>query len=482
MTSRIGKASLWLLGLIVFAPESLAAPDETTIQELAPGVHFRKAQTSPKFTGCNQGWVIFKDFVLVIDANFPGQVKEVVESIQKTTEKPIRFVFDTHYHGDHADGNVKYIELGATVLAHERSQPLFQNKGQAAFANAANSKDRAAEYGDLKYGIPSMYFSHKLIFDDGDQRVELIFLGHAHTAGDAVAWLPKHGILFTGDACVNGAFNYTGDSNTESWIAVLGAMQELSPKKVAPGHGELSDAQLLAKQQRYFLDLRTELKKAIDNGRTLDQIKREIEVPFYLEWAGVDVKTRGENIEHVYRELTAALQPLQKNSSFRKWQNLPGEDAYASIRAWDALGECDADQRFSQLADLYLNSDSGIRRQIREYFSDRNKELDSMWLYVRRMGARICSPKDVEWVRRAIAIAAIEGGRADYRETIISLVLLRHGADRSGFSIDPLFKQIQEPEFLPPENRPMFENARTLSSDDIEKIAMAFGPPTWRPN
>ena len=90
MTSRIGKASLCLLGLIVFATVGLAAPDETTIQELAPGVHFRKAQTSPKFTGCNQGWVIFKDFVLVIDANFPGQVKEVVESIQKTTEKPIR--------------------------------------------------------------------------------------------------------------------------------------------------------------------------------------------------------------------------------------------------------------------------------------------------------------------------------------------------------------------------------------------------------
>lgn len=105
-----------------------------------------------------------------------------------------------------------------------------------------------------------------------------------------------------------------------------------------------------------------------------------------------------------------------------------------------------------------------------------------MWLYVRRMSARIGSPKDIEWVRRALAIAAIEGGRADYRDTITSLVLLRYGADHSGFSIDPLFKQIQEPEFLAPENRPMFENARTLSGDDVEKIVMTYGPPTWKPN
>ena len=61
-----------------------------------------------------------------------------------------------------------------------------------------------------------------------------------------------------------------------------------------------------------------------------------------------------------------------------------------------------------------------------------------MWLYVRRMGARICSPKDVEWVRRALAIAAIEGGRADYRDTIISLLLLFQLKSLIGQIISPL--------------------------------------------
>ncbi len=294
------------IGLFTADANLWAVPNEVKITEIAPGVYFRKAQTAPVFTGCNQGWVIFKDYVLVIDANFPGQAEEVIKLIRAYTDKPIRFVFDTHYHGDHADGNQKYQEIGATVIAHERSQPLFATKGIEGFNRSKDNAQKKAEYGHLKYATPSQYFSHKLVFDDGDQRVELLFNGHAHTAGDAVAWLPKRGILFTGDACVNGAFNYTGDSNTASWIATLGAMEELNVKQVAPGHGELAGKELLANQKRYFVELRSEVRKLIDAGKSLEQIKAQINIPFYLEWAGVEAKTRTENIEHVYGELSAS--------------------------------------------------------------------------------------------------------------------------------------------------------------------------------
>lgn len=292
------------LCLSLYVNSVWGAPGETKIHELAPGIYFRKAQTEPKFTGCNQGWIVFKEYVLLIDANFPGQADEVIQTIRKYTDKPIRFVFDTHYHGDHADGNPQYSKIGATVIAHERSQLLFQTKGQDGFRAAQLDEARKAEYGPLEYAIPSLYFTHKLIFDDGDQHVELLFFGHAHTAGDAVAWVPKHGILFTGDACVNGAFNYTGDSNTESWISVLGAMIDLGVKQVAPGHGEPGGPEVIENQRRYFVDLRAAIKKEMDAGRTLEQIKQSLSVPSYKEWTGVDVLTRGENIEHVYGELS----------------------------------------------------------------------------------------------------------------------------------------------------------------------------------
>lgn len=456
-----------------------AAPNEVKVTELAPGVFFRKAQTEPKFTGCNQGWVVFKDYVLVIDANFPGQAAEVIQTIRKHTDKPIRFVFDTHYHGDHADGNPQYVKIGATVVAHERSQPLFRTKGQDGFARAQQDPNRKEEYGPLEYAIPSLFFSHKLIFDDGNQRVELMFLGHAHTAGDAVAWLPKHGILFTGDACVNGAFNYTGDSNTESWIAVLGAMDELGVKQVAPGHGELGGKELLATQRRYFVELRAAIRKAIDGGKSLDQIKQEIELPSYKEWTGVDVKTRVENLEHVHRELTAGQQPLEKDRKFGAWQKAPTNDGYAKVGAWEQIGQCAADRRWSALADLYLAADTSRRRQIREYFGTRPDDLDAMGMYVRRMGKRLQSADDVQWLRRGLAIATVEGGRRDYRDSIVSLVLLRHGAERADISCDPLFRQIQGPEYSAPENKPLFENARTHAALDVAQTVLTYGPQDW---
>jgi glyoxylase-like metal-dependent hydrolase (beta-lactamase superfamily II) len=281
---------------------AIGAPNETKVTELAPGVFFRKAQTEPTFTGCNQGWVVFRDYVLVIDANFPDQAKDVIELIGKHTDKPIRYVFDTHHHGDHADGNVRFVVDGATAVASERSRVMFDTQGQAGFDQARQSKPDI--YGNLKYEKPSLYFPHRLVFDDGDQRVELLHLGHAHTMGDAVAWLPEHRILFTGDACVNGAFNYTGDSNTESWITVLNALQELPVRVVAPGHGELGDQELLAKQRRYFVELRAAVKAGIDKKLSLDEIKDRIDIPFFKEWTGVEVKTRAENIEHVFRELS----------------------------------------------------------------------------------------------------------------------------------------------------------------------------------
>jgi glyoxylase-like metal-dependent hydrolase (beta-lactamase superfamily II) len=291
--------SLGWLGLLVPAA---AAPGESLVEELAPGVYFRKAQTQPTFTGCNQGWVVFRDFVLVIDANFPGQADEVIPLIAKHTDKPIRFVFDTHHHGDHADGNVKYVQIGASAVASERSRLMFETKGLDEFERAKGS--RAAEYGALKYEPPSLYFPKRLVFDDGTQRVELLHFGHGHTIGDAVAWLPKHGILFTGDAVVNGAFNYTGDSNTESWITVLNALRELPVKAVCPGHGEMDGPELIEKQQRYFVELRAAIKTLISQGQSLEQIKSTFELPFFQEWTGVDIRTRGENITHVFEELT----------------------------------------------------------------------------------------------------------------------------------------------------------------------------------
>src|SRR4029077_3850776 len=120
------------------------APTETTVTEISPGVWFRKTKWEPTFIGCNQGWIIFDDFVLVIDANFPTKAEEIIPLIRKTTDKPIKYVFDTHYHGDHADGNPVFQKIGATAIASENAQQEFRTKGIKAFEQAKT--DKPAEY------------------------------------------------------------------------------------------------------------------------------------------------------------------------------------------------------------------------------------------------------------------------------------------------------------------------------------------------
>ena len=79
-------------------------PDVTSMRDIGKG-------------HCNNGWVIFEDYVLVIDANFPSGAREVIPRIRELTKKPIRFAFDTHHHGDHAYGN-QVVDEGATAVAH----------------------------------------------------------------------------------------------------------------------------------------------------------------------------------------------------------------------------------------------------------------------------------------------------------------------------------------------------------------------------
>jgi hypothetical protein len=116
---------------------------------------------------------------------------------------------------------------------------------------------------------------------------------------------------------VNGAFNYTGDSDTASWIAVLGAMEDLGVKKLCPGHGEMGGADVIARQKRWFLELREAVKAGIARGDGLDEIKKSIDIPFYREWTGLEAKTRTENIEHVFKEMSHPGKPVGQRRPHR---------------------------------------------------------------------------------------------------------------------------------------------------------------------
>src|SRR5207237_7435428 len=131
---------------------------------------------------------------------------------------------------------------------------LLRDKGPEEFREAGRGPTGRKDVAESTLKVPNVVFDDKLVLDDGKQRVEFRFLGHAHTAGDAFAYLPRHKILCTGDACVNGAFNFMGHSDSASWIRVLERAQQLDVRLVLPGHGSPSGKGLLAKQKPYFVE------------------------------------------------------------------------------------------------------------------------------------------------------------------------------------------------------------------------------------
>jgi cyclase len=288
------------------------------VREVGPGVFFRYSAINPTdmtvFGGCNNIWVIFEDYVAVVDANFPKEAGDVIAAIRKTTDKPIRYVLNTHHHGDHAYGNAVFGKAGAQIVAQANCARLLHVDGPKQFAEAGRGPGGRKDIASSSLKTPNIVFDDKLVLEDGTQRVEFLFMGHAHTAGDAVAYLPKYKILCTGDACVNGAYNFMGHADSASWIRALEKMQQLDVKLVCPGHGPLAGKDLLDRQKRYFVELRQQARKGIDSGLTAAEAAERIDLPWYKEWTGV--KPSGENAKHVYAEMTGAIAPWDLAEDF----------------------------------------------------------------------------------------------------------------------------------------------------------------------
>jgi glyoxylase-like metal-dependent hydrolase (beta-lactamase superfamily II) len=286
---------------------------------VAQDVYFHEGQVSESADAvCNNGWIVFEDYVLVIDANFPAGAKQIISRIRSLTDKPIRFALDTHHHGDHAYGNQVFVENGAVPVAHtgvidemKRSESGYYGDKPGAWEAAAKER---ADVRASKLKPPSLLFSKDLIFDDGRRRVELMHLGVAHTHGDTVAWLPKEKILFTGDLCVNGPYNYVGDGDVGRWVATLDAARKLGANIVCTGHGPRSSGSVLDDQQAFFKALREQVGAAMA-GRGPAEAKARLEsvraalktnpqIARFVGEGGAGWDPFPSQVEKVYQELT----------------------------------------------------------------------------------------------------------------------------------------------------------------------------------
>jgi cyclase len=289
------------LAACLYLSASLGHAEPGAVQKLAPGVYVWQGDRD-KREPANCTWVIFKDYVVVIDANFPWGAREIIPKIKETTDKPIRFVLNTHYHGDHSYGNSLFTDLGAIIINSEDTDREARTAGAEGWAKYS---DPTHTLKGAHQEFATITFSDQLVFDDGTQRVEMIQLGPAHSKGDAVAYLPREKIVVTGDLCVTWGFgNNVGDPNANyaGWLGVLDRMSAWGPKTVVPGHGAVAGPEALRAQHEYLAGMVQQVRDGIRAGKTADQLATEVDLRKY-GFIASDATANATSIRNVYRHL-----------------------------------------------------------------------------------------------------------------------------------------------------------------------------------
>jgi cyclase len=295
---RRARFLILFVALLAFAFQKQGDSPSAQTRRLAPDVYMRAAEPEKRIIA-NAGWVVFRDYVLVIDANYPWGARAILDDIRKTTSKPIKFVFDTHYHGDHAHGNGVFVDAGATIVCSADCLSESVRKNPEAWEKSA------ADYKSDKLEHPQIGFPDRLAFDDGTHRVELIKVGPGHTLGDSVAWLPKERILFTGDLCVN---NRPGnnvadpDASPEGWVRALDGLMKYDVEQLVPGHGALGGKTALAGQRAYLQGIVDGVRTGISRGQTADQLADALDLTMFSPW-GADKARNAPSIKAVYAKL-----------------------------------------------------------------------------------------------------------------------------------------------------------------------------------
>lgn len=258
--------ALWLV-------TSRAALEATpgNVKQVAPGVWFREGEIKDQ-GHCNNIWIEMKDYLIVVDANFPSGAEACLADIKKTTQKPVKYVFDTHHHGDHAYGNPVWTKLGATTLASAGVAEEMKRYEPKRWQDTAKERKDVSALNLATAEPPKQTFKNHFVLEDSTRRVEFHFFGWAHTRGDGFVYLPKESIVCTGDAIVNGPYNYIGDGNSANWPNVIDRVKKLNPSTVLPGHGIPAGSELLDGQRQFFVELRKTVGEAVKSGKKLEDL------------------------------------------------------------------------------------------------------------------------------------------------------------------------------------------------------------------
>jgi cyclase len=196
-----GRAILLLFSLFIAAAAHAQAPEP-----IAPGVWFLLGDATKGYS--NTTIIEMRDYLIVVDANYPGRAHELITLIPSLSPKPVCYVFDTHAHGDHSYGNSTWTKAGATTIAFAGVTREMDRWEPTRWQAAKAKRPDIQATGEDNVERPKISITgNRYVLRDSTREVDFLFLGWGHTPGDGYVWLPREHILATGDAAVNGPRN-----------------------------------------------------------------------------------------------------------------------------------------------------------------------------------------------------------------------------------------------------------------------------------
>jgi cyclase len=270
-----------LLGALPAAAQQ-GARDEVVFKQVAPDLYFLY-----EFTGSNVVVMTTNDGVLVIDTRtHPRFGQDLVERIRKITDKPIKWVVNSHFHGDHHMGNAALKPTGATFVAQNETARLIEKLQPKEMARRIDTfRSRGLDPSEVKLVRPDVTFDNEMTIRLGGREARLFYLGPGQQAGDTFVHFPHARMLFTpGSFAKHSMPNMAFTTSVENWLKLLDQVAAMDVDTLLPAHGDVSVRADVKELSAMLADEYATVKAAIARGVGVEEAVKTLTFPQYKDW------------------------------------------------------------------------------------------------------------------------------------------------------------------------------------------------------
>jgi cyclase len=266
--------------------------------------------------GGNIAASIGNDGIVIVDDQFAPLAEKIQASLKSLgiTDKPVRFVINTHYHGDHTGGNAPFSNAGSTVIAQDNVRKRLESGGTAGNGGTIHMENKPAE----KAALPIITFEHDVTVHLNGEDIRALHFPAGHTDGDSIIFFPKNNVVHMGDDFVRYGFPFIDVSSGGSVQGMIAAMEKATAQlpadvKVIPGHGALSNLDDVREFTQMLKETSAVVEKALKAHKTLEQMKQEKILDPWKRFSG-DFVNEDAFIETLYNSLTGTKGEFVKHN------------------------------------------------------------------------------------------------------------------------------------------------------------------------